>query len=294
MRIKNILLAAIGLMLSQQVLSHGRWIIPSHFIISGDKPAAVAADMSISNDFFHPDYGYGGEVLDKRLLPPIPDNPRSKIIKTLMASTRMAVQSPDGDIDKTAKLVNFGRKSTSAAVLSQSGTYKLSVRQNPIYFTWYKDANGELNREFGTLEETRKFLPKGATEIRGSVLHNHVLAYVTRNDVTPVKPVGDGLDVVFETHPNELFVGEKAKLTLLLNGSPVDKGVKVTLTRNDTRYRNNREEIEAVSDNKGSIMLDWPEPGVYLLQAEVKAKSSDKSLESAVYALYLTLEINPE
>lgn len=277
--------------------AHGRWISPSHTILSGEKSDAVTFDLSISNQIFHPDYAIGGDIVDDNFKPPFSDdNPRGKILKTLVDSTRLAVQLPDKTVDTSAKLINFKRKSTAAFMLTQSGTYRIQVQQNPIYFTWYKSADGQLHREFGQPTQTRSFIPKDATDVRGSVLYPRIETFVTRNQLTydVLAPRGEGLELAFTTHPNELFAAETATFTLLLNGKPVAAGTPVHITRNDTRYRNARDTLDLLTKKDGKLSITWPTAGLYLLEVEVETEVDEKEFQQAVYSLYTTLEVNPE
>ncbi len=288
-------------LLSTMAMAHGRWIIPSDTIVSGDTPTPVAVDFSISNDVFHPDYSYGGIPLtllstgqsEKRDL----SSPRAKYISELMASTRFAVYAPDGSVDRSAAIVNLGRKSVSATALSQDGSYRFAVEQNPIYFTFYTDAEGELHREFGPVSDVQTWLPEGTTGIRGMKLVNRVESIVTRNAVSDIGGAASprsGLDVLFEGHPNELFAGESAQVTVYFDGEPVEEGVTLKLTRGGTRWRNDREIIEVATNKSGQASWTWPQAGFYLLELELEKDGPSPDATKERYANYLSLEVNPE
>ena len=50
-------------------------------------------------------------------------------------------------------------------------------------------------------------------------------------------PSGEGLELEFVSHPNDLFSGETSKVRVLLDGKPA-AGVSLELVRGDTRFRN--------------------------------------------------------
>src|SRR5690606_8799226 len=84
-----------------------------------------------------------------------------------------------------------------------------------------------------------------------------------------LKPTGEGLELYPETHPNDLFAGEKAKFVFLLHGEPVE-GVEVTAIKGNDRFRDVVNEIKATTDADGVVEIEWPEAGRYWLTAEVE------------------------
>ncbi len=282
-----------------KVHSHSRWVVPSHTILSGDKAEVVSLDFSISNDIFHPDMAYGGDDFARVNTLKAKDKKqklRNKIIKKLYATTRVTIVHPNGETNNKVPFVNLGRKSSAALLLEQSGTYKISIQQAPVLFTMFETAEGERGREFGGKRAVSSLLPDGAKNIKTLRVNSRVDTYLTRNGLTRevLKPVGKGLEVVSKTHFNELFVGEPTQFQLLFNGKPVDSGVSVKVTRNDTRYRNQRNTFTAKTQEKGLFTVPWGQAGMYLLEADLKAPSVAKGVDSEMYALYLTLEVNPE
>lgn len=273
---------------SSTTLAHGRWVVPDQFIFSGEEPVFVSLDASISNEVFHPDYSMGGER-------PGTANTGSDS-KSKQDEIRLLITTPDGKRDDSTPLVDLVRKTSAAALLEQSGTYRLSVEQPPVYFTWYDLPDGEKSRSFGKPSQARKHLPKGASNIVGTKLINRIETYVTRNqpNTKALNPPAQGLALTFQTHPGELFTGERAQFALLMDGRPVTAPIIVRLTREDTRYRNQRNTIEIKTGAKGAFSVEFPESGLYLLEAELEQPSSEKDIESETYALFVTLEVQPE
>ncbi|MGH1470686.1 MAG: DUF4198 domain-containing protein [Cellvibrionaceae bacterium] len=272
--------------------SHSRWIVPSHSILSGKNSEYVSLDISISNDIFHPDNSAGGVSYKS-----VGQSP-----KGAGASQVVTVFSPDGTVDKSNPIVSVMRKSVSAVLLDQSGTYKISFEQAPLVLTLFKNKDGSPGRIFGPLKNTKSRLPDGANEIHEMELNNEISTYITRNDVTTdqLKPAGKGLELVFKTHPNEMFVGEQSELSLLFDGKPVTAGTNVLLTRQGTRYRNDRESIDAKTDEAGNFSVDWKKSGLYLLECEIEMDDANhkptqnESQRKIVHAVYVTLEVNAE
>ena len=293
-----------ALLIANTANAHGRWIVPSHTILSGQVPEVVSVDMSISNDLFHPDVAYGGEPVLPRPAPKVdPKDPQSVInakrmagMKAQFSKTQVHAYFPDGSKKTDYKLIDLGRKSASAVLLDQSGTYRLEVDQPPVMVTLYKTKDGQKAREFGLLSAVRSWLPEGANSIKSLRVTNRVMTFVTRNETshTVLKPAKTGLDIEYFEHPNELFVGEHFKGRLLFDGRPVTNG-HLKLIKNDTRYRNNRNATELTTNANGEFSTIWTESGIFLLEAEHTAPSSKSSqVDIDLHAVYVTLEVNPE
>ncbi len=286
---KKLLISAtafLAMLVSLNVFSHSRWIIPSHTILSGDTAEYVSLDFSISNDIFHPDLPLGGDILVK------PNEPNPSLLST----AKLKITYPDGSVFDDSPLVNLGRKSSSAVQLMQSGTYRFNVEQAPVLITTFKNADGSPNRRFGSLKSAKASAPEGAKSFSTMKVHNWIETFVTRNQLNDnaLSPRKKGLALVYQTHPNENFANESANFQLLLDGKPVTEALALRLTRGGTRFRNQRHVIEPRLDEQGRFSVEWPEGGFYLLEAEVERESEELDIAVDVYALYVTLEVNPE
>ncbi|VUD46031.1 hypothetical protein TDB9533_00742 [Thalassocella blandensis] len=285
----------LGACWSYETMAHGRWIVPSHTILSAEEAEFVTFDLSISNELFYPDWAIGGvpienigsqEKIERELPPPL---------RPVLASSKLVVHKPDGTTQSDYTLVDLRRKTVTMAELVQNGSYHIEYTQNPIYLTWYSHADGSPGRFFGTLSQVQKLLPEGAKDIRQTILINRIETWITRNNLTRknLKPQGKGLELAFDTHPNELFVGEKMKFTVMFDGKPLKKPLSLHFIQNGTRYRDDRNVID-VSTNNGKAVVTWQKPGLYLLETEYEKPSTEKGIESETHALYATFEVFPE
>ena len=303
-KLSGMLIVIAAITVTPDSFAHSRWIISSHTILSGDDAPFISLDFSISNDIFHADVSYGGKPLIEQTHDTAESvgtkDPkqavRQKLMQRMFSSTRLRATFPDGSTDDSLPIVNLGRKSASAIQLQRPGTYRFNVIQNPVDITLYQHADGTPGREFGLLKDTKSLLPEGAGNIKTLRIHNRVETYVTRNDLTAksLEATGDGLELIMLTHPNELFAGETASFKLSLNGKPPGETVTIKLTRNDTRYRNERNTLEITTKKTGEFEIPWQQAGLYLLEAEVEVKAKNKVFDSEVFSLYATLEVNPE
>ena len=286
---KKLIVFLLCVVVAQNSFGHGRWIKPSHTILSGEKAEVVNFDFSISNDVYHSDYSYGGIPLNSLV-----ENKNNK--ENNSPKVKLKVTLPDGSINTDAPIVDLYRKSVSAFKLEQSGTYRVGVMQPPIHFTWFKNEKDEWQRFWGTPTQVKDKLPENAKNLHGSKLNLRVETYITRNELTTeaLAPEEKGLELVFDEHPNDLFVGETSNVTLLLNGKAVDEGVVVSMTQGGTRYRNNRNVFEAETDKKGRFEIPWKEAGMYLIQSKVEADTSHPDYAKEVFVLHVSVEVNPE
>lgn len=289
--------AAVILSLATNTHPHSRYILPSHTSLSGEEAEPVSFDLSITNDFFHPDRAYGGRSAGAERPQaggpgggPGGNNP----MMALMMSTKVIITKPDGTIEDAPDLTNLGRKSVTSASLDQNGTYKMTVTANPMEMTIYTKADGTRARAFGPKQDAR--LPEGATKVTGYRTGNRVETFVTRNDITyeAIKPRGIGLELGNGTHPNDLFVGEEIELQFLMNGRPVAEGTEVMIVLGGTRHRNDRAELQPVTDAEGRIRFEFPEAGFYFLELSAETEVEGKSYDIESYTYSASLEVWPE
>ncbi|MBL4673770.1 MAG: DUF4198 domain-containing protein [Arenicella sp.] len=296
-------LASLLVLSSSQAFSHSRYIVPSHTSLSGDQPSVVSIDMSISEDIFHADIAFGGKALDN----PIPavekaDNELSaddqrRLIqrRNRFANTTLSVTAPDGSIDTNSPIYNVGRKAVSGFSLTQSGTYRVSVGGEPMIFTRFKKPNGKRGRVFAGKSDLQ--IPSGSTELKSTKMISRNETFVTRNAISTgaLTPFGVGLelDSSVSSHPNDAFVGDAFTVSFLLNGKPLSEPTKVTFTKGQSRYRNQRNAIKLMTDDNGAVQLNWSEPGMYFLEVSVSTESKEAAFDEIRYSYTASFEVFP-
>ncbi|MBX2859041.1 MAG: DUF4198 domain-containing protein [Cellvibrionaceae bacterium] len=295
----KLVIFALSLTFSCFTFAHGRWLVPSHTVVSGDQAAFVSLDMSISNDVFHADKPYGGVPPQtaknggvKSLANPSKAQP---FMAGIAQSTQLWLSYPDGSQTNDTPIVNLGRKSAAAVKLQQNGTYRFDVKQDPIYYTVYTQEGGKRGRVFGIDERATANLPQGAKLAYKVKLINWVHAYVTRNETsqTHAKANNRGLELIFKTHPNDLFVGEALHFTALFEGKPLQDS-EIKITRGNTRYRNKRQLQTLRTDTKGQAQIIWQQAGMYVLELAAEKQVKGEAYDKLKHALYLSLEVFPE
>lgn len=241
-RMKTIAAAiAIAAGLPMTASAHRAWMLPSSTVVSGDD-VWVTVDAAISNDLFYFDHH------------PMPVE-------------GVKVTAPDGSEGKIENAAKGIYRSTFDVHLTQKGTYRIGSSTDGL-MAGYK-LNGENKRWRGTAE-TLKEIPVAATELKVTEVQNRNEIFVTSGNPTDtvLKPSGKDLELQPVTHPNDLVAGEAATFRFLLDGKPAT-GVKVTVIPGGIRYRDQLNQMDLTTDAKGEVAVNWPQPGMYWMQASV-------------------------
>ncbi|TYK64272.1 DUF4198 domain-containing protein [Colwellia echini] len=245
--IKALLSLTMALGLCVNANAHRAWILPSSTNLSGETPW-VTFDAAVSNSLFVPEY--------------VP-----------LRMKGLLVQDPLG---KTVEVenTNTGKfRSTFDLNLLTPGTYKLSYASGGLSASW-KDKEGKRKRWPGRGEtaveaDFTTAVPQNADSLKVARSFRRLETFVTSGEPTVkvFEPSNSGLELVPVTHPNDLFAGESAKFQFLFHGKPA-VGVKLAIVKGDTRYRNDQNQLDLVTDAKGFVNITWPEAGMYLLEAD--------------------------
>jgi uncharacterized GH25 family protein len=242
--------AALGIatLLPLAAHAHRGWLLPSATVLSGDN-AWVTVDAAVSNDLFY------FEHQPMRL-----DN--------------LKVFGPDGKPVDAQNAATGRYRSTFDVKLSSPGTYRISMLNDSANAS-YK-LGTETKRLRGSLESIRKDLPADAKEVSVSRNQSRLDVFVTQGKPTDtvVKPTGSGLELVAYTHPNDLVAGDAGKFALVIDGKPA-AGITVNVIPGGIRYRDKLGEIKVVTDKEGKFSVNWPEAGMYWMNASWPARGGD-------------------
>ena len=264
---------ALALVLSLAVMpftamAHKAWLQPSETVLAGADPW-VTVDAAVSNDLF-----YFNHV-------PLP-------------LERLAITAPDGSKVDAQNGATGKYRSVFDVQLKQQGTYRIAMVNSGLSASW--DEGGKPKRWRGTAAAFASEVPKDAKDLKVTQSVGRVETFVTNgspND-TALKPVGEGIELVPVTHPNDLVAGEQAKFKLQIDGKPA-VGLEIEIVRGGTRYRNAQEEIKAKTDANGEFSVAWPEAGMYWL--ETVSEDTNTSLPQAKQrrlSYVATLEVLPQ
>jgi uncharacterized GH25 family protein len=257
----------------QAAQAHRAWLLPSATVLSGDDDW-VTIDAAISNDLFYFEH-----------------HP--------MRLDGLQVLAPDGAA-ATAENRSTGRyRSTFDVRLAKSGTYRIAVTGDTLFASF--KSNGQAKRLRGSEASIRKELPADAQELQVTRNQSRTEAFVTAGKPTEevLQPTGAGLEMVPVTHPNDLFVGDVARLRFLLDGKPA-AGLEVSVIPGGIRYRDQLGEMKLKTDAEGIVAIDWPTPGMYWVGTRhgegrgegQRGGTFERPLRRAGYAA--TLEVLPQ
>lgn len=280
-------LAAALCLLPMTSMAHKQWLVPSSTVVAG-KNAWVTVDAAVSNQLYYPDH-------------------------VAMRLDNVVITAPDGSQLKPQNPATGQYRSVFDVQLTQDGTYRISNLNAGVSARW--DTAESLAAQQAA-KASGKPLPEGAP--RGGFLRNasaedlatkipknaqnvqvmegigRVETFVTHGAPSNVALVGKGLELAPITHPNDLVAGEEASFKLLVDGKPA-AGLEVELIRGGTRYRNAQDEIKVTTAADGSFKVNWPEAGMYWLEASTTdSKTSVPQAKQRRLMYVATLEVLPQ
>lgn len=225
--------------------AHDIWIEPSATVLSGEE-ARVTFDAAAGNDKFQ---------YNHRPLP----------------TGGLQIIGPDGKPVEALNVHTGDLRSSFDLRLKQDGTYRVAIVNDGLFARWKE--NGENKRWMGRPEDLAKNVPQKAEDLMVAERVGRVETFVTKGKPSQVAPVGKGMELVADPHPNDLYAGETTGFTLLVDGKPAT-GLEVEIVGDGSRYRDSVEEIKVKTDDKGQFSVKWPRAGLFWVHADT---TSDKT-----------------
>ncbi len=288
---------AVTLPLSAQ--AHRAWMLPSSTVLSGEEPW-ITVDAAVSNDLFYFEHfplqleGIGKPLQMPARTPQAAqgDKPATPAPAPMRRpANKLVILAPDGS-EVDAQNGAVGRyRSTFDVHLTQKGTYKLAVASSGLMATWKEGE--ERRRWMGKAEELKQAIPANASELQVIQRNSRMETFVTAGNPTNkvLAPTNQGLELVPVTHPNDLFAGEAAEFTFLLDGKPA-KDVEISVVPGGNRYRDETGDFTVKTDAEGKVAITWPTPGMYWLEAELSTTEGVAKPVTERRAVYsATLEV---
>ncbi len=231
--------------------AHRQWMMPSSTVLSGDD-VWVTVDAAVSNDLFY--FEHQPLRLDA-----------------------MKAWAPDGSEAAIENKATGRYRSTFDVHLTQKGTWRIASVIDGVMGSY--DLNGKTERlpRGTTTSNLAERIPAGATNVRTAESSNRNEIFVTVGEPTTnlFAPTGKGIELVPETHPNDLFAGETATFQFLLDGKPV-AGLPVTVIPGGIRYRDQLGQLDFQTGADGKVEINWPEPGLYWLNVTTPRAESEE------------------
>ena len=284
---------AVTLPLSAQ--AHRAWMLPSSPVLSGEEPW-ITVDAAVSNDLFYFEHfplqleGIG-KPLEMPRGPQAAQGDKPAPTPMRRPANKLVILAPDGN-EVEAQNGAVGRyRSTFDVHLTQKGTYKLAVASSGLMATWKEGE--ERRRWMGKAEDLKQAIPTNASELRVIQSNNRMETFVTAGNPSDkvLAPTNQGLELVPVTHPNDLFAGEAAEFTFLLDGKPA-QNVEISVVPGGNRYRDETGDFTVKTDAEGKVAITWPTPGMYWLEAELSTSEGVAKPATERRAVYsATLEV---
>ncbi|AUM01161.1 ABC transporter permease [Rhodocyclaceae bacterium] len=256
------LTAALAAPLAQ---AHETWLVPSSTVLSSN--GYVTVDAAVSNQVFHFNY------------------------RPLSVGQSLSILAADGSAVQAENLVQGQLRSVFDVKLDAPGTYRIAVANAAVMASWKE--NGQPKRIRGTAAEIAEKVPPGATDLVLREVATRIETFVTVGSPTELKPVGEGLEMVPVTHPNDLYAGEEVSFAFHANGQAA-KQLKVAIVEGGTRYRDRLDKVELLTDEQGRIRHVFARPGLYYLNAVMTGKSPINPDMERRLSYTATLEVLPQ
>lgn len=232
-----------GLALASPAAAHRVWILPSSTVLSGTD-VWITLDAAVSNDLF--------------VFEHVP-----------MRLDGLTVTGPDGGTIAPENSATGKFRSTFDLHLTKPGSYRAAVTNEGLMVS-YK-LGGQPKRWRGRAEAMAREIPAGAEDVRvtESIQRTETFVTVGKPNAAAFALSGKGLELRFDTHPNNLAAGESARFTLLLDGAPAP-GIDVEVVRGGSRYRDKSEEVKLKSGPDGTVTVPFAQAGLYWLGVELQ------------------------
>ncbi|WP_213956380.1 MULTISPECIES: DUF4198 domain-containing protein [unclassified Variovorax] len=246
--------------------AHNAWLLPSTTVLS--KGDIVTIDAAVSNDLFVANH-----------------NP--------LRLEGLQITAPDGSALKPESEAKLKQRNVFDVNASQPGTYRIAVLNTGVFAAWKDKATGQQKRARGTAESIGKEIPADAQEVNITQSMGRIETFITVGKPSPLKPIGQGLELISTAAPTDLVKGEKSTFTIHLDGQPA-KDLDVTVTAGNTQYRDKLEDLKIKTDGKGQFSVTWPTAGMYWLDVNTRDnKTSVPQAKERRLSYAATLEVMP-
>ena len=257
---KKFVLMPMLLIGSSQVYAHTPYLMPHSFEpVRGNK---VTLDASFSEKFFIPEVAFTG--------------------------SEFFVIAPNGKRETPEKEAELTTRKVLEHSLKEEGTYRFSTgqRKGAIFRVYMKDGKR------GSLRGNDEPLPEGAKITDHFQAITYAETWVPHKGPTSdnVKPLGNGLEIVPVTHPNDVFSGDKFSFTVHYNGKPLPDA-KAFIYLANYQFSEEKAELEVTTDSAGNASFSPEEQGVYVLRVRHRdAAPEGADVPRYSYTTTLTLE----
>jgi uncharacterized GH25 family protein len=204
----------------------------------------------------------------------------------------LSVTTPDGQALAPQNLARGKTRSSFDLEMRAAGTYRVAVAGETVMARWEEE--GKPKRWRGLPAEMAANIPANAAKLEVEQMQRRVETFVTVGAPTGLKAAGTGLELVPDSHPNDLYAGEAAKFRFMLDGKPA-QDLEVQIISGGTRYRDAPQTMIFKTDKDGAIAVTWPASGLYWLDAAIEDDKATVPKVKKRRATYnVTLEVLPQ
>lgn len=251
------LFSVLFLLAANPIFAHTPYYTPSSFEAINE--GMVTLDASFAEKFFVPEVAFEGS--DFKVITP----------KGLELSPDSISQL------KTRTVVEH--------LLKEDGTYRFSTgKRLGAIFTVYEH-EGERKTARGTTSE----IPTTAKILERYQSLTLAETYVSKGEPSrgAISPKNQGLEIIPETHPNDLFAGDNFNFHVHLDGKPLD-GIAVEAYLAKNQFSLDKPTLKLTTAEDGKLSMPFKDEGVYLLRVRHRApapKNADAPTYSHTYTL---------
>jgi len=261
MRTPKFVILSLLFISSSNLWAHTPYLQPTSFEVN--RSGKVSLDASFAEKFFVPEVAFNNSIF--------------------------LVTDPKGKQSNPDFLSQLSVRTIAEHTLKEEGTYRFSTgsRLGKIFKIYEQD--GERH----SAKDPEKPIPEDAKLLSFFQSNTKAETFITKGkpNNTALKATNQGLELVMETHPNELFVGDSINLTALFNGEKV-KDLKVDIMLAKDQFSTNKPTQSINSDSKGKLSFKAKDQGVYLLRARHRTPAPKGYVAPIISNTYtLTLEI---
>lgn len=260
-----LLLLALGI--AHPAQAHKLWLLPSATVLSGER-GWVGVDAAISNTLFSPDH-------------------------RPLALDTIRIIAPDGSRLLPQHPHTGKYRSVFDLELTRQGSYRISSLHQGLFAAW--EENGERRHWRGPREAFAGAVPAqaGKLDVAEFFIRAETFVSLGKPGGAAFAPEGQGLELIPQTHPNDLFAGETAHFVLHRDGKAA-AGVEIEVLPGGTRYRNAPGGIKLKTDAAGRFSITWPDAGWYWLEARLADEQARAPARRRRLGYVATLEVLPQ
>ncbi|MFC4656579.1 DUF4198 domain-containing protein [Rheinheimera marina] len=176
--------------------------------------------------------------------------------------SEFSVTQPDGQQVKPKELFLGKTRTMLAHELTAEGTYRFSTgqRYGAVFRSWQQDGKVKTSRD------PNEAVPAGAKLLAHFQSVTLAETYVSKGapDKAALQAHGKGLELVFVSHPNDLYIDTPVRARLLFNGQGL-AGQKVELFQAGQAEPESKAVQQLTSNAQGEIEFSVKNKGSYLL-----------------------------